>query len=68
MSKDILRCYTCAAHIGYVYSSMPVHPINCIQCGDGEEDDRDDEDEEPCSFCLCRGCNGECSGDGQMGD
>lgn len=24
-------------------------------------------DEEPCSFCLERGCNGECSGDDMMG-
>lgn len=24
-------------------------------------------DEPPCTFCLVRGCNGECSGDGAMG-
>jgi hypothetical protein len=27
-----------------------------------------EEDDEPCSFCFVRGCNGECSGDGAMGD
>ncbi len=28
----------------------------------------DDSSEPPCSACFVRGCNGECSGDGAMGD
>lgn len=32
------------------------------------KDDAERSQEEPaCSFCLCFGCNGECSGDGDMG-
>jgi len=31
-----LNCFTCNAHIGYVYSSAPVHPINCVSCGQKE--------------------------------
>lgn len=27
-----------------------------------------DANEPPCTFCFVRGCNGECSGDGAMGD
>lgn len=67
MSKEALLCYTCSTHIGYVYSSMPVHPINCVSCGD-EEDDSDESDDEPCQECGERGCNGECFGDDMMGD
>ena len=32
------------------------------------EEQEEEEDDEPCPECLERGCNGECTGHGQMGD
>jgi DNA-directed RNA polymerase subunit RPC12/RpoP len=55
-----LCCFTCGKHIGYTYSSQPVHPINCVECGLEELEAQEQDDEEACPECFCRGCNGEC--------
>lgn len=59
-----LRTYLGFEKGGYVGQSNV-----CELLDDGEfEEQEEEDDDEPCSECLQRGCNGECTGHGQMGD
>ena len=42
--REELNCFTCGSHIGYAYSSCPIHPINCVQCGQKEREDEEEDE------------------------
>lgn len=64
MSGRYLYCQnpSCGVYLGSLGGN------SCWICGWNAGRDEDDSDNRPCSFCFQRGCNGECSGDGAMGD
>ena len=67
MSRWDVDCSSCGKHIGYVYSSMPIGPLNCVECGDAERE-QEEQDDYHCPECGTPGCQGHCAGDDMMGD
>lgn len=69
MSRWDVDCSSCGKHIGYVYSSMPIGPLNCVECGDAEreQEGQEEKDDYHCPECGTPGCQGHCAGDDMMG-
>lgn len=66
-AKDHVR--DLRTYLGFESGGYVGQPDICelLDAGEFEEQEDDAEDEPPCPECGERGCNGECTGHGQLG-